>query len=234
MSYPNGQQYIDLHTHSTWNYPHIFSIYNLVIPKELETFRETGQTVSTGLHPWYIDPLWEGFLMSLVREAAGFSNVVAIGECGIDVKIETSYEKQQTIFMEQVSIAEEFNKPLIIHCVRAYQQLLKLLQQKKPKVPWIFHGFNQNEQVAKDLIRNGAYLSVGADLFKENSKIRKSLPGISIDHLFFETDNWQQPVWKIYAEAARMLSVPEKELKLQVFENYKVCFPVKSKNTADI
>jgi TatD DNase family protein len=224
MPYPTENQYIDIHTHTAWNYPHIFSIRSLEKPEEIESFSESNAPVSIGLHPWYITPGKEHHLIELVNNGARHFNVLAIGECGIDLKFELQYGLQEKVFLKQASIGEELRKPLIIHCVRAYHQFKNLLIQQKPTVPWIFHGFNNNEQVALDLVRQGAYLSIGEDLFKENSKIRKSFHAIPLDNIFLETDEWNQPVWKLYAEAASLLSIPEKELKLQVFENYQRCF----------
>jgi len=226
MPYPSGQQYIDLHTHIAWNYPYIFSIRSLVKPLEIESFQPSAAAVSIGLHPWYIEPGKEHKLIELVRDASLNPNVMAIGECGIDLKIETQYRLQEKVFLKQAAIAEELKKPLVIHCVKAYQQLTNLLKQQKPKVPWIFHGFNNNEQVAMELINHGAYLSVGADLLKDNSKIRKSFPLLPPDHLFLETDEWQQPVWKLYAEAVKLLGITEKILKQHLFDNFRNCFPI--------
>jgi TatD DNase family protein len=224
MQFPNANQYIDIHSHSNWNYPHIYSIRCLSKPEELENYREFARPITLGLHPWYIDPRTSRKVLEMVAEAAEFQTVLAIGECGIDLKIDLPYEQQEKVFLKQLAIAEKAQKPLIIHCVRAYQQLTNILLGNKPGVPWIFHGFNNNEQVAAELIRNGAYLSIGADLLKENSKIRKSFGSIPLNRIFLETDDWQQPVWKLYAEATRLLSIPEKELKFQILENFKACF----------
>jgi TatD DNase family protein len=225
MLYPAENQYIDIHTHTVWHYPHIFSIRSLVKPEEQEALPEVSYAASVGLHPWFIEPGKENKVIAWVKETAIVPSVLAIGECGIDLKIGTAYGLQEKVFLKQAAIAEELKKPLVIHCVKAYQQLLNLIIKQKPSIPWIFHGFNNNEQVAADLIRQGAYLSIGADLLKENSKIRKALSSISLKHIFFETDEWQQPVWKLYTEASKLLSIPEKDLKLQVLENFKACFP---------
>ena len=224
MFAPTVSQYVDIHTHTAWNYPHIFSIRSLVKPGEMESFRLLRVPVSVGIHPWFINQDKEDEMIAMILEAVVMPHVLAVGECGIDLKIDTPFKLQEKVFLKQAVIAEEVKKPLIIHCVRAYQQLLRLLQQQKPTIPWIIHGFNHNEQVAGELIKHGAYLSIGADFLKENSRIRKSLPTIPTDHIFFETDAWQQPVWKLYAEATKLLSIPEKELKLQIFENFRTCF----------
>jgi TatD DNase family protein len=225
MSYPTENQYIDIHTHTAWNYPHIFSIRNLVKPLEIESYQPSATPISIGLHPWFIEPGKEHKLIDLVLEASSQTNVFAIGECGIDLKIETQYGLQEKIFLKHAAIAEESKKPLIIHCVKAYQQLTNLLKQQKPQIPWIFHGFNNTEQVALELINHGAYLSIGADLLKENSKIRRSLASLPLDHIFLETDEWQQPIWKLYAEAVKLLGITEKILKQQLFDNFRKCFP---------
>jgi TatD DNase family protein len=226
MLYPTENQYIDIHTHTTWHYPHIFSIRSLVKPGEQQTLPGASLASSVGLHPWYIEPGKENKVIAWIKEAASLSSVLALGECGIDLKIGTAYGLQEKVFLKQAAIAEELKKPLVIHCVKAYQQLLNLLIQQKPSVRWIFHGYNHNEQVAGDLIKNGAYLSVGADLLKENSKIRRSFPSLPPDRIFLETDDWQQPVWKLYAEAAKLLFMPEKDLKQRVLENFRACFPL--------
>ncbi|NVO21010.1 MAG: TatD family hydrolase [Bacteroidetes bacterium] len=224
MFAPFPGQYIDIHTHISWNYPHIFSIKSLVKPSEIEDYKTSETAISIGLHPWYIVPGKEHAIIAKLKSIAVEPDVMAIGECGIDLKIETAYGFQEKIFLKQAEIAEEVKKPLIIHCVRAYQQLAKLMVQNKPGVPWIFHGFNHNEQVAEELIKQGAYLSIGADLLKDNSKISKSFIKLPMDYIFLETDEWQQPVWKLYAEASRLLSVTDKVLKEAIFQNYQRCF----------
>ncbi|MBK7174215.1 MAG: TatD family hydrolase [Bacteroidales bacterium] len=224
MLLPGIDQYIDIHTHISWNYPHIFSIKSLVKPGEPETFRSINKPVSVGLHPWFINEMTDEDSLKLVAEASTSSQVLAVGECGFDLKKEIPIAHQEKVFLAQLMIAEQAQKPLIIHCVRAYHKVLELISLKKTTVPWIIHGFNHNEQIAGELVRQGAYLSVGADFLKVNSNIRKSIKSIPLDHLFLETDEWQQPVWKLYAEVAKVRHIQEKALKTQIFENFMTCF----------
>ncbi len=224
VPYPDEKQFIDVHTHHPWNYPHIFSIRNYVDRIEIETSRQLKTAISVGVHPWKCKPGEEEKFLELVKQASTLPHVLAIGECGIDLKIETPIEFQEKVFLQQALLADEIKKPLIIHCVKAYQQFSQLLQKQKPGVPWIFHGFNNTLQLAEELTGNGAYLSVGFDLLKENSKIRAAFYHLPIDQLFFETDEMQQPVWKLYAEAAKIFRISEKDLKKHVFENFERCF----------
>ena len=224
MLYPAVNQYIDIHTHHPWNYPNIFSIRNYVEKAELESALNLDHALSAGVHPWKCQPGEEDEFLELVKQASVLPNFLAIGECGIDLKIDTAYDFQEKVFLKQAQVAEETHKPLVIHCVRAYHPLLQLIQNFRPSVPWIFHGFNNTAQVAEQLIKHGAYLSIGQDLTKENSKIRSAFFNLPMESVFFETDEWQQPVWKLYAEAAKVVGWPEKELKQIVFNNFTRCF----------
>jgi len=224
MNGPLENQFIDLHTHSHHEDPAVFAIRSLVKPGEMELYKTLNRPVSVGLHPWFIDLREVGKMISIVREASKVDHVLAIGECGLDMAIQIVVDQQTKVFIEQTAIAEESGKPLVIHCVKAYPHLLALIKQLKPTVPWIFHGFNHNEQVANDLIRHGAFLSIGSDLLRDNSKIRKSIRLIPPDRIFLETDEWQQPVSKLYAEAANILNISEQQLKAQLRKNFKSCF----------
>lgn len=151
-----------------------FSIQNLILNPGQEILLTDQQYYSVGIHPWFFlnQENLENSL-ELLRSLAVKTNVLAIGECGIDLAIETSVELQEYAFLEQVKIAEKVSKPLIIHCVRAYHILNELLGKIKPKSPWIFHGFNQNAEVAAQLLQKAAYFSIGSDIFAKlkNQKI---------------------------------------------------------------
>ncbi len=228
MPLPTENQYIDIHTHTVWNYPYIFSIRSLVKPGEPEGYASCTGPASVGLHPWYILEDNKDEIIAVVRAAASLPHVIAIGECGIDLKKEIPVDMQEQVFRDQAEIALSVNKPLIIHCVKAYHKLTDLLKQIEPSTPWIFHGFNQHEEVAVELTGLGAYLSVGSDLLKENARIRKTILSIPPERLFLETDDWQQPVWKLYGEVSRLLGIPEKELKRQLYLNFMECFRSKT------
>jgi len=220
---PNEGQFIDFHTHTKWNYPNIFSIRSLVKPGEAGTYMLHDYPVSIGVHPWFINEARLADEVLQLKEAAAQAHIVMIGECGIDLKCNTPYPLQEKAFIQQAEIAQQLKKPLVVHCVKAYQSLTNYMKQLRPTIPWIFHGFNHNEFVAGELAELGAYFSVGADLFRENSKIRRTITRLPLDRLFFETDEWQQPVWKIYKEAAAILGLPEKTLIGQIHTNYLHC-----------
>lgn len=123
---------------------------NVNIPK--------GQAITVGVHPWNADREidWELFKSRLKD-----TDVVGIGEAGLDTLRGPSQEIQQAVFERQIELAEEFDLPLIIHSVRSNHKILELRKKYNPKVPWIIHGFRGNETEARQLTEAGIHLSLG-------------------------------------------------------------------------
>ncbi|WP_158605961.1 TatD family hydrolase [Taibaiella sp. KBW10] len=174
---------------------------------------------SLGLHPWYLDDAevqWKALL-----EYADRPNVLAIGECGLDKACDTPWEIQTEYFEKQIALANTLQKPLIIHCVKAYQECLLLL--KAAKVPVVFHGFNKNTETAKMLLARGYFLSFGHQLLKES--YADTFREIPVTQMCFETDD--QPellIEDVYKRAAEMLNFPLDALILQIEKNYQNIF----------
>ncbi|HTO14754.1 MAG TPA: TatD family hydrolase [Edaphocola sp.] len=205
--------YKDIHTHqSSIN----FSILNF--HQDFESSTEID-FCSLGIHPWYISNL-EIQLESLKR-FAGNSNVIAIGECGLDKECETPWDLQQLAFIQQIKLAERLNKPLIIHCVKAYDECLTLLTDVN--VPVLFHGFNRKNTIAQKILEKGFYLSVGKAIFQTAfQEIFKKLP---IEFIFFETDdNTSISIDEIYKKAAEVKNIEIDMLILQIEKNFKRVF----------
>ena len=110
--------------------------------------------------------------------------MLAIGECGLDRSIKIGFADQILCFRQQVMIANKYCKPLIIHCVRAYSDLLKLKKEDKSDLPWIIHGYNGNLETTLNLIKHGFYFSVGEQLLRNASK-HEVLRLIPLEHMFF-------------------------------------------------
>ncbi|MBX2907900.1 MAG: TatD family hydrolase [Taibaiella sp.] len=210
--------YIDIHTHHPNPSPDVHSVVSLY-----EHFRTASDNTpcSVGLHPWYLDDIetrWQQ-----LQEAAMKPNVIAIGECGLDKVTPTDWHLQTKAFSRQIGLAQELNKPLIIHCVRAYEEVMQLLSEHKVTVPVIFHGFNKSPQLAEQLLNHGYYLSFGATLLNGGPAIDtfKSVPG---NQFFLETDQSAQDIRHIYAAAAEIRRTTEEQLILQLQKNYKTVF----------
>lgn len=121
-----------------------------------------GGTYSVGIHPWDTvdEPTAEQFAQ--LRLQAADSRCVAVGECGFDLLRGGPVERQQRVFLAHAELAEQLQKPLIIHSVRADHLLLAAIKAVRPTVPWILHGFRGRQSRAEALLRAGLSLSINA------------------------------------------------------------------------
>ena len=176
---------------------------------------------SAGIHPWYIDPDPTQQLKEL-GEITKLQQVLAIGETGLDKLVSTRMSLQQELFAAQIRLAMERKKPLLIHCVRAWNELTAMLDQAAVSVPVILHGFNKGAALARQLAAKGYYFSFGKALEHENN--RQALREIPLPQLFFETDDARVPIASIYQMAASALSIDLNSLSLQVQQNARTVF----------
>lgn len=177
---------------------------------------------SMGIHPWYIQPdHWEKQVLSL-REYSVYPRVLAIGECGLDKVSTTDFSLQEQVFRAQVTWANSIGKPVVIHCVRAWEEVLKTLEDAAVTVPVIFHGYAKNAALARRLIGKGYYISLGKAL--QNPEKESLLQEIPPEQLFLETDDAAISIGEIYTMAARALSIEHNSLVLQIQKNAATVF----------
>ncbi|MDE5608182.1 MAG: TatD family hydrolase [Muribaculaceae bacterium] len=119
-----------------------------------------GDLMSAGLHPWRsaeADPE----LMRAIDKRIRRPEVVAIGEVGLDALRGAPLDVQEELFEHYIDLSEELGKPLIIHCVRAWDRLLSLYKRRRPSQPWAIHGFRGKPELARQLLDAGMYISLG-------------------------------------------------------------------------
>ncbi|WP_159468460.1 TatD family hydrolase [Dyadobacter sp. 3J3] len=207
--------YYNVHTH-----PHSESEDVLFIENLYKNFdhKIEGRKVSMGLHPWYLDAgnLDEQF--NILAEYAGKSEVLAIGECGLDKLSSTDWDLQLRAFQLQIKLAQDLGKPLIIHCVRAFNEVL--VQLKKVEVPVVIHGVNNKLSIVQPLIDAGFYLSFGKSLVGGNAAILNTFKATSLERVFLETDDADIDIREIYKSAARIRDISENEIVLQLEKNF--------------
>ncbi|MBN1158094.1 MAG: TatD family hydrolase [Bacteroidales bacterium] len=217
-----GLNYIDIHTHSHYRRKGVTVVQN-VFPGQDDQL-DNGNYFSVGLHPWNVNKHSMDKDIDWVKAHAAERNIIAIGEIGLDKSIDCPWEDQQTAFERQLSVAAEVNKPVILHCVRAYSEMLAYRKQSEHKSPWIFHWFNADIRIAEELIRKNCFLSFGHMLFKEGSKAFKAFRSVPVEHLFFETDDAGYSINEIYEQAALLRNMDMNELKKHILGNFKKCF----------
>lgn len=180
-----------------------------------------NQWVSTGIHPWHISQEnWQQQLAE-VEKYASHTRVVAIGECGLDRLMGPPIEQQLPVFEAQLHLAERIQKPVIIHCVKAFNELISLQKKRKFSIPMVVHGFNNNPDLAQQLIAQGFYVSLGAALLRTDSNAQKTLNQTSLERLFLENDAQSTPIDSIYKAAASLLKIDIEILKTQIWRNFE-------------
>lgn len=206
---------IDIHTH---NFVHesIIQIENL---SEMNVEIGIERQYSIGLHPWFLkENTWKQEI-ELLTEKVQLEPIKMIGECGLDKVCKTNWSLQLDVFNAQIKLANQFKKPLIIHCVRAFEEVVQQLKTEQNEMPVVFHGFHKGQVLAERLLQQGFYLSFGAALLT-NENLQNVLSKLPFNRIFFETDNSSSSLKLIFECAAKLKSISLSELENQVVNNF--------------
>jgi TatD DNase family protein len=226
--------FIDIHTHFENTDAAVVAVLNhtqkdaffMAYTEASQLKSEIKNSKSMGLHPWFLTK--DNFESDFEKLSQHVQNqeIIALGECGLDRLKGEDLAFQTRAFEAQIHLAESVKKPIIIHCVKAYNEVIVLKKKLKPTIPLIIHGFNQNETILKDLVKNGFYISLGAAVLKEGSNAVKYISHIPLNQLFLETDDKKVSIIAIYEKSAEILGMDLEELKSLIFQNFKACFKI--------
>ena len=210
--------YIDFHTH----HPSLNG--ERVIQDGIDT---------QGRHPWepLPSPPLKGGSKSYPPSLGGDrGRLLAIGESGLDRLCDTPYDLQLQVFREEVSLSEELQKPLFLHCVRAIDDVLRIRKELNARQPWIWHGYRGNAKQLQQLLDLSSshrgergeglfYFSFG---LKFNTEALLTCP---LDRLLLETDDdTQHPIADLYAQVVQLRGISLDTLIRQMHENYRTLF----------
>lgn len=173
---------------------------------------QKGRYYSVGMHPWMVSSNYQ-IDWQLLQEIAVNQQVLAIGEAGMDKQISANIALQQHVFELQAELCERLEKPLIIHSVRASNELIRLKRRLRPSMSWVIHGFRNNKNVALQLLEEGFYLSFGEKYQKE------ALLVTPLERMFVETDESLMDIRSIYRHIAADLELKDEKLMQQIHEN---------------
>ncbi|MCU7525809.1 MAG: TatD family deoxyribonuclease [Ignavibacteria bacterium] len=218
------EPFINIHTHRDNCGSGELSLIN-IFAEEFESYALKESCFYTvGLHPWHLMKTDREKAIENVKKASMYPMVKAIGEAGLDRAIDVSWEVQTEVFIRHLEIAETVQKPVMIHCVRAFSDIIALKKKYKFSTPWIIHGYNSNLQTAGQLLKYGCYLSFGKFLFNTNSKVPEVFPQVPMDRFFLECDDSDLSIEIIYERASALKNVSLGTLKRQMKENFLKLF----------
>ena len=196
--------FFNSHTHFLHSDCDEVAIVNCNPDDDMNTLRRQSLTspqrflFSVGLHPWDVAADWKE-KVAMVKEKILEKDVVAIGECGLD-KLRGDFELQKQAFSSQLALARELGMPVVVHCVKAFDEMLALVCDSDRIM---LHGFRGKWQQAKQLAAKGIMLSFGSQYNIDALRFvfTANLP------FFLETDDRRLSVCQIYEQAAHHLGV---------------------------
>ncbi len=180
---------------------------------------------SVGFHPYNTGKFDEQDTLNKVRLSTENPNVFAIGEIGLDKSIDVPLDVQMRIFKKQVEIAETVDLPVILHVVRAFNEIIEFAKAHNPSVPMIIHGYSGNKEMAAELVKAGFLISFGESIAMDKPKIIEACKVVPLDKMFLETDEGEMDIREVYFSAAEIKGVSLNQLRLQIVENVKTYLP---------
>ncbi|WP_278021605.1 TatD family hydrolase [Flavobacterium ginsengisoli] len=212
-------EYFNFHTHQFTNQSNVLELVNQY-PKD---FDAEIPFYSIGIHPWYIDESRIDEDLKIIEAKLQTQNCLAIGECGLDKKIEVPFDLQVSVFEKQLELAEKYRKPVVIHCVATLSGSNGYQEKRKVTVPLIIHGFSKNNQLAEQLIVADFFLSFGKYLLK-NPDLKSVFQNVPNDRFFLETDTIEESIQQVYELASEYKELNLIELEEVISSNYRKIF----------
>jgi TatD DNase family protein len=203
--------YPDIHTHFRTANP--YSILN--------SFSSINIPHSRGIHPWHID---ENYKLNLHELETDLQHpcCLALGEIGLDKVCTTDFNLQQKLLIKQIEYSEKYNLPVIIHCVKASNELFQLKKEIIPTQPWIWHGFNKANLLTQTL-KNEIIPSFGEAIL-HNESLRNELANLESRQFLLETDTSTLSIETIYKTVAQLRNQTIESLQKEQINNWYYIF----------
>jgi len=136
----------------------------------------------------------------------------------MDRRWDSPLPEQEAAFRLQVEESERNAKPLVIHCVRTLEEILRIRKEMRPRQPWVMHGFRGKPQQLQSLLSAGIYVSFGLHYNQE------SLLLCPLEMMFLETDDIATPIEPLYREVAQLKGISIEALREKIWENANKLF----------
>jgi TatD DNase family protein len=179
------------------------------------------QWFSDGIHPWDAGKV-DGISTELANSWTQ-PNCLAVGEIGLDKLTDVPFDQQLIIFEQQIEQSEKLGLPVILHCVKAWNEVAQVRKRLKPAQPWIFHGFRK-AALLDSVLQEGLLISIGTAILWDE-KLQQILPEIPNDKLLLETDSDENyRIEDVYRKVAQLKSLTLPALEKQLLDNFKNTF----------
>ena len=208
--------FIDFHNHSQWHEDNeVLEIVSIHGDQQKD-----AKFYSYGYHPWWTMENLTQFQLEVMRQKYLTDPAcLGLGEFGLDNLKGISVENQEAIFIQQLEIANEVNAPVVIHCVRAFDRLLRI-RKEYGKTDWVIHGFVRNKILAKQVLDAGIYISLAPHL-ENNTTFNETLKFLPLERIFLETDSdFSLQIQSRYAIFAALRNVDVSVLKTIIYNNF--------------
>lgn len=213
--------YIDIHTHHPLNSEEIIAVPSLFL-QDIDFQKYINTPFSAAIHPWHVTKFTPEQVSIMLENLEKQPGLIAVGETGLDKICSSDYQRQKHIFEMHLEFAEKLRKPVIIHAVKSWNELMIYI--KKNNVPFVLHGYSAGIELTKQLIDQGCCFSVGKAVLRITPRFREAIQIIPLTSLFLETDDSSLNIREIYNEVSKILNLPLEELKMQVKMNFDTLF----------
>ncbi len=195
---------IDIHTHAPKRRQGALSVHVLDVATDAGPSAD-WRYFCVGLHPWNAQAgafPSQAEAFARLEKWARAPQCLMVGESGLD-KIKgadgPAWQLQRDWCQHHLKLAQELGKPIVLHCVRAYQQMLALLKEARYTGPVLFHDYNGGPEDTRALLKAAdCYFSYGQTLFRAKSKGLDSLALVPVERLFLETDDSGRDIQEVY------------------------------------
>lgn len=153
--------------------------------------------IALGIHPWWAEKAAPDALSELDALLAKHSPyITAVGEIGLDFVLDTNtFSMQENLFSNQLSLAKQYHKPVILHHRKSQSQLLAELKKQQFAEGGILHAFSGSQQQARGFTDLGFKLGIGGTITYERAeKTRNTVQKLPLDCFVLETDAPSMPL----------------------------------------
>lgn len=218
-------KFVNIHTHSSQiaDNDEIIEVKSINIEDGIGI--DALRLCSVAIHPWSVKNYFDNnSYIAFLENNAIKDNVIAIGETGLDRLYHETFSLQKDLLLKHIEISEKYCKPMILHVVRSFPEIISIRKQTKAKMPWIIHAFQSNVQTLEQLLPYDIYFSLSNVLFNNEKRAVELLSRIPKDRLFLETDESNKSILSVYERAALLSGMTIDVLREDIFSNFVKIF----------